>query len=118
MKWFMHMSDSLFDPFVSEVIEKFGGDGYLTYFGTVTLMAREFDVKDPGKAKFSERFLKKNLQISGKKLELFYRFFEKKGKIFALRDGDYYLLNCPKLKEIADNFTKKMLRKKYEVTTK
>ena len=64
------------------------------------------------------QFLKKNLQISGKKLELLYDFFEKKQKIFAKKEGDYYLLNCPKLKEIADDFTKRALRKKSELSTK
>lgn len=110
MKWFKHMSDSLGDPFIFELIENFGGDGYLVFFGTLSLMAAEFDIKFPGKSKFSAKFLAKNFQISDKKLGKIFDFITKKGKISVECCNGVYFINCPKFKDICDNFTKKSLR--------
>jgi len=111
MKWFKHMSDSLSDPFIFELIENFGGDGYLVFFGTLSLMAAEFDINFPGKSQFSVKFLAKNFQISDKKLRKIFNFITKKGKFFVEYCNGMYFINCPKFKDICDNFTRKSLSK-------
>lgn len=42
MKWFKHISDSLDDPFIFELVKKFGSDGYLVFFGVLEIYSREF----------------------------------------------------------------------------
>ncbi|MDY6910770.1 MAG: hypothetical protein SVM79_00185 [Chloroflexota bacterium] len=109
MKWFKHLTTSLDDPFVFDLIDKFGGDGYLVYFGTVEIMAREFDINLPGICHISANFLRKKLQLSGKKVTKILHFCEEKGKIFVKIKGDELELNCPKLKEMADEWTQRKL---------
>lgn len=116
MKWFKHISDSLNDPDVSTLISEFKGDGYLVFFGIIELMAREFDIENPGISSFSYSYLKKNLQLSGKKISKVLHFLEnnqKKIRFIILKDdGINITLNCPKLKELCDEFTQKLLKKK------
>ena len=47
MKWFKHISTSLDDPFIFDLITHCGSDGYMTFFGVIEIYAREFK-PDPG----------------------------------------------------------------------
>jgi len=118
VKWFKHISDSLDDPFIFDLIDKFGGDGYMVFFGTLEVMSREFNVDNPGICTVSERFLTKKLQLSRQKLVKILNFCEKKERIFVKYDKGNLTLNCPKLKNIMDNWTQKVLRSNLEATTK
>lgn len=118
MKWIKHLTTSLDDPFIFELIDKFGGDGYLVYFGTVEIMAREFDINNPGICRISFKFLRKKLQLSAKKVSKILQFCEEKQKIFVKIDGDNIELNCPKLKEMADEWTHRKLGSNSGVTPK
>ena len=116
MKWFKHMSDSLDDPIIYEAIERFGGDAYLVFFGTVEVAATFFDTDRPGFCRISESFLRKKFQISRQKLAKVYGFFHENQKIFVrfFTDGNVRMveLNIPKLKIMSDEYTQKELRKK------
>ena len=35
MKWFKHVSDSLDDPLIYDLMTEFGSDGYLVFFGVL-----------------------------------------------------------------------------------
>jgi len=121
MKWFKHMTDSLDDPFVFDLIEQFGGDGYLIYFGCITILAKNFDVEMPGISKFSVNFLRKKLQVSKKKLVKILNFCNENEKIFVeidKKNENLIILNCPKLKEICDEWTNRKLSSDSVVTTK
>ncbi len=48
MKWYKHLSGSLNNSFTFDLVEKFGGDGYMVFFGTLEIMADEFDIHNPG----------------------------------------------------------------------
>ena len=118
MKWYKHLTASLDDPDIFEAIDRFGGDGYLVFFGTLELMAREFDVDNPGVVQLPMRFLTKKLQLSRQKTVKILTFFaektvEKHSKVprfsFVIK-GKYITLNCPKLKDLCDEWTKKQLR--------
>ena len=121
MKWFKHLSGSLNDSFVFELIERFGGDGYLVFFGTLELMADEFDINNPGISRFSVKKLTKNLQISVKKLKNIMNFISEKGRIIAEFDNEFVNLNCPRLKELTDIYTnrkhKENVRTNFEQTS-
>ena len=111
MKWYKHISDSLDDPFIAVLMRKFGSDGYLVFFGTLEVMAREFDVENPGKCEIDAGFLKKKLHISMRKLQLILNFCTEKQRIYAEFKNDDVLLNCPKLKELCDEYTTKLIKK-------
>ena len=112
MRWFKHITTSLDDPFIFELIHKFGGDGYLVFFGTLETMSREFDINSPGICQLSFNFLRKKLQLSARKVTKTLDFCEEKGRIWYTLEGDNITLNCPKLKDLCDEWTKKQLRSK------
>ena len=118
MKWFKHISGSLNDSFIFSLIERFGGDGYLVFFGTLELMADEFDIKNPGISHFTVKKLTKNLQISRRKLTEILKFTTEKGRLIADINRDKITLNCPRLKKLCDNWTQSQLRSNCEVNKK
>ena len=119
MKWFKHLTGSLNNSIIFEAIEKFGSDGYLVFFGTLELMADEFDVHNPGEIILSMKKLRKNLQLSRQKTVKILAFFDKKAKekltkkqsFFATVEGDKVKLYSPRLKQLTDEYTRKELAK-------
>jgi len=122
MKWFKHLTGSLNNSIIFEAIEKFGGDGYLVFFGTLELMADEYDIFNPGENTFSLKKLSKNLQISRRKLVKILHFFDRKASEYrekskknvslcATINGDTVELNCPRLRELCDEYTQKQITK-------
>ncbi len=118
MKWYKHISDSLDDPFIFDLVDRFGGDGYLVFFGTLEIMSREFNVGSPGTCTISRRFLTKKLQLSSQKVMKVLDFCNKKGRIMTSLNGNNITLNCPKLKDMCDDWTNRLLRSYSEVTPK
>ena len=110
MKWFKHIADSLDDPDIHDAIERFGSDGYLVFFGTLEVMAKEFDAESPGSCRISVKHLRKKLQISRRKLTEILRFFEEKRRIFSVFDDTHIELSCPKLKGLSDTYTSKTFK--------
>ena len=113
MKWLKHFTDSLDDPFIHQLMQKYRSDGYLVYWGTLEIIAKEFDIHNPGFCQIPSSFLRKKLGVSRKKLEQILDFCGKKKKIYAefLNDNcDEIKIYCPKLKELCDEWTKKNLK--------
>ena len=118
MKWFKHLTGSLNNSFIFELIEKFGGDGYLIFFGTLELMADEFDIYNPGKNEFSYKKLTKNLQVSRQKLTKIYQFINEKAKENTQKDVGFLVvfnknkirIICNRLAKLCDNHTQKLLK--------
>jgi len=111
MKWFKHLSGSLNNSDIFEAIEKFGSDGYLVFFGTLELIADEFDPNNPGIYQISTKKLTKNLQLSRQKVIKILKYFHEKKRILIEEQGNYLLLNCPRLAELSDEYTKRQLKK-------
>lgn len=122
MKWFKHLSGALNDNMIFEAIEQFGGDGYLVFFGTMEMMADEFDIHNPGVCRLSIRKMTKNFQISRQKLTKILSFFDQKAKekltedksFFATIDKDHVDLKCSRLAKLCDEHTQKLLVKNRE----
>lgn len=112
MKWFKHISDSLDDPFIFDLISQFGGDGYLVFFGSLEIISREFNQNTPGICQISEKFLTKKLQISKKKLREILKFCHFRDRILVSISGETITLNCPKFKNLYDEYTLKSLKGK------
>lgn len=112
------MTDDLDDPFVQGLIEEFGGDGYLVYFGTVSLLCRQQTKENlTGNFEFSVSFLRKKFQVSAKKLAKIYQFSETFRKLSCHFSEKKVQVSIPKILDIADDWTKK-LRSNSEVTPK
>lgn len=113
MRWFKHLVDSGDDPDVGAIINKFGPRGYYMFFRTLEIMSREFDVHHPGKNTFQFKWLLRryNCKIGVKLLTDFFRFTSKLGRIKSRLNKDTIHLYCPKLKDLADEYTEKLLRK-------
>lgn len=110
MRWFKHLVDSGDDPDIGAAIEQFGWLGYYIFFRTLEVMSREFNVENPGKNTFNFAFFcKKFGKIHKKTLLKILLFYHKKGRIKFKMRGNNISLYCPKLKDLADDYTKKML---------
>jgi hypothetical protein len=115
MKWFKHLANSTNDNLIFEAIERFGGDGYLVFFAVLEILADEFDISNPGICQFSVKKLRKNCQISGKKLAKILNFFNEKAEKNAQKgisfyvqfEGSQLIVSCPKFKRLTDDYTRK-----------
>ena len=112
MKWFKHITDSLDDPFIFDLVSHFKGDGYMVFFGTLEIMSREFNIETPGICEISLKFLAKKLQLSVRFITKVLDFCAKNERIFYSIKNDRITLNCPKLIKMCDEFTQKALKEK------
>jgi len=111
MKWFKHISDSLDDPFIYELIEEFGPLGYLVFFGTVEIYAREFKPRPEWEMTISKRLLLSKLQIKqSKTLEKVLKHIENSGKWLVKTEGRKLTIRIPKFFDFLDESTLKKLR--------
>ena len=121
MKWYKHLTGSLKDPMIADLITEYGGDGYLIFFGILDMMAEDYDETNPGISTFSIKYLTRNLQVSRQKLvkvlAYIYDYPKNNGKILYSINGDNITLLCNRLKELTDNWTKRKLRSSSVVTT-
>lgn len=113
MKWLKHMVDSGDDPDIGILMNKFGNRGYYMFFRTLEIMAREFDVHNPGKNTFDFRWLlaRYHGRVGAKLLQSFFKVTTQMKRIKCKINGEKISLNCPKLKELADEYTEKQLKK-------
>lgn len=116
MKWFKHVSDSLDDPFIFDLMCKFGGDGYLTFFGIVEIYSREFNTEVGWKLSVTRDYLKRKLckrqaTLIIKSLE----FIKNSGKWEVDFNGENVTIYIPKFRELLDETTLKKLRQKEEL---
>ncbi len=115
MKWFKHLSGSGDDQLIMDAISIFGTDAYYFYFRILEIMADEFDVNNPGVSVFLIKTLRKKLQISIKKMKKIAKFFDEKNRIFYSENSTSrnpsITFNCPKLKELCDEYTVRQLSK-------
>lgn len=120
MKWFKHISTAGNDPVLHDAITLFGSDAYYVFFRTLEIMSDHFDTKNPGKNSFSRSFLSKNYNISMKKVTEILQYFSDHSKIImeitTENRLEVYSLNCPKLKDLTDEYTNKVIRSESGVT--
>lgn len=131
MKWFKHLSGSLKDSIIFEAVEKFGGDGYLVFFGTLEIMADEFDIYQPDRVTVSLKKMTNLLQLSRQKTVRILRFFDEKAKKYSRENKSFFAeinethvtIICNRFASLADTHTahelsktSKLLRSGLEVT--
>ncbi|MDD5008356.1 MAG: hypothetical protein PHC68_08120 [Syntrophorhabdaceae bacterium] len=109
MKWFKHISDSINDPFIFSLIEEFGGDGYLVFFGVLEIYSREFRTEDDWKLTEKLSYFRHNLLISSTR---FKKILSKITKWDVSYNGDIISIYIPKYRELLDESTLKKLRER------
>lgn len=119
MKWYKHISDSLDDPFIFDLMERYGSDGYLTFFGVLEIYAREFKAEDGWKLTITRRYLKQKLvkrqdTLIIKSLE----HIKNSGKWNVEINDDQIVIFIPKFTELLDDWTIRKLRSNSVVTPK
>ncbi len=119
MKWFKHISNSLNDPDIHYLIEKHGANGYLVFFGTLEVYAREFKPELNWKLVVTLSYLKQNLRQSHYKLmENCLRTISELGRFEVdIKDGKVSIF-IPKFKELMDEWTQRKLGSCSAVTPK
>lgn len=111
MKWYKHVSDSLDDPFIFELMDEFGADGYLVFFGTLEIYSREFSLKDDWKLSITWSYLHQKLRISRTKLQ---KILSKIYKWEVSFTNTHLIIFIPKFKELIDNWTLRQIPKTTE----
>ena len=111
MKWYKHISDSLDDPFIFDLMTKHGADGYMIFFGILEVYAREFQPKDSWNLSVSLSYLKQKFHKTHKQLITNpLQTISNSGKWDIKIDGDRVDIFIPKFKELMDESTLKKLR--------
>ena len=106
MKWFKHISDSLHDPFIFQLMKEFGSDGYVVFFGTLEIYSREFKTENGWKLTENLSYFRHSLLISSKKYK---KILSKITKWEVTFDGDTISIFIPKFKELLDETTLRKL---------
>ncbi len=111
MKWFKHITDSLDDPFIFELMTKYGSDGYVVFFGILEIYSREFKTELGWKLSVTRDYLKKKLckrqdTLIIKSLE----HIKNSGKWDVEISQDRITIFIPKFRELLDESTLKKLR--------
>ena len=108
MKWFKHISDSLDDPFIYELLRKHRHAGYAVFFGMLEIVSRECHNFD-GFVSLKLRFCARKLSLSCNKLSKILQFIAEQGRFELTLKGDILAIRIPKLKELSDEYTKRKL---------
>lgn len=113
------MVNSLSDPFIFGLIKKFGGNGYLVYFGVLEILGEQEAISKPFKT--TGAYLEHKLQLKNSDLKDVLNYCNDMGKLQfkTLNEDDDISIFCPKFMEFSDNWTvrKEQLPSNYRVTT-
>ena len=103
MKWFKHISDSLDDPFINELLDDFGSDAYIVFFGIIEVYSREFSPQLSWKLDVKVKHLCRKTRTSVAKLKKILSKIHK-WEIEYIDDRVYILI--PKFTQLLDNYTR------------
>ena len=111
MRWFKHKNESLNDPDISDLIDEFGGDGYMVFFGTLELISRNWKQNSDGKVTFSIKFLRKNFKVSSQRLHNIFTFPKFYKRICSEFSENEVTLFCPDFVDLLDNWSDREVKK-------
>lgn len=121
MRWFKHMTNARDDAHVSELMLKWGSDGYTAWFATMEIVAgqgvRKVSKRGKGRGRWAARFraapmvYSRQCGIPPDRLETIYEFCAKKKKFRFIRSRDSWIIDWPKVLEFKDEWTEKQMPK-------
>jgi hypothetical protein len=107
MLWFKMKTDNLEDPFIYDLISHHGANGYMVYFGVVSLICRENGKECTGKADFSQTYLCQKLRLRWPTVERVLAFCQAEGKLTFNKVENKLAFDLPKIKDIRDEYSRK-----------
>lgn len=111
MKWFKHISDSLDDPFIFSLMDKFGDIGYLVFFGVLEIYAREFKPELNWKLNVTRAYLRQKLHKRQDTLIInCLKHIKNSGKWQIEFKDEQVIIFIPKFTQLIDEWTKRKLR--------
>ncbi len=120
MKWYKRDSDYMSRADIGTLLHELGFKGIYIHDRTMEILAKEFDVEHPGQFsfnfksffdQFSRKIYKYNLQN--------YLNFAQKHKLLSYEiNGRELIINCPEIKDLADEYTQKILKEKERLKEK
>ena len=113
MKWYKHVSDSLDDPFIFDLMTEFKSDGYVVFFGIIEIYSREFSKENGWKLVVSLSYLHQKLRVSPSKVK---KILSKIHKWEIDFEGNKVSIFIPKFTELLDEWTARKLGSKSGVT--
>lgn len=100
------MTDSLDDPFIQDLMDRFSHLGYAVWFGLIEVIAKENKNSITGNLSISPTYLRRKLRTSPTKLREVFDFCQTNGKLLVNFSKEKWEFNFPKIAEIKDNYTK------------
>lgn len=111
MEWFKHKTGSLDDPDFNLILDEFGSDGYMMFFGLLEIYGREYsDVDSDGFLHISSGFVARKLRKSSAKVRKFLNFCQKNLKKTPWEysvNGNSISYKVPKFIDLSSNWTKR-----------
>ena len=105
MKWFKHFTDSLDDPFIVSLMDRFKATGYVAFFGLIEIICKENGHEVTGKLSIEPSYLRRKLRTSEAKLQQVYEFCQTSGKLTCDFSKEVWCFEFPKIAKIKDNHT-------------
>lgn len=119
MKWYKHISDSLDDPFIFDLIDTFGADGYLVFFGILEIYSREFKTEDDWKLSVTHAYLRQKLHKRQDTLVIkILKHIQNSGKWNIVFENNQVIIFIPKFTELIDEWSRRKLSSHSVVTPK
>lgn len=103
MKWYKHVSTSLDDPFICELLDEFGADAYMVFFGVLEIYAREYSPESCWKLDEKVSYFRRKLRTSASK---FQKILSKIYKWEVSFHDDRVSIYIPKFSDLLDNYTR------------
>lgn len=107
MKWFKHMADASDDEFLAELEEIFGWEGYGRWWKLLEKIALQMDKSGKCSASYSWSDWQRFLKGKRNKLETFLVHCQNKRKINLKQTGNILEIECCKLLEFRDEYSRK-----------
>jgi len=111
MRFIKHITTAHMDPWIDELMDNFGAEGYGVWWVILEKIAMEMsNTKQEPSAKFSLKNWANSARISPKKFQNLIKFCEKNSKIFVNVDENMITLTVPNLLKFKDEWTKRAIR--------
>jgi len=115
MKWFKHISDSLDDPLIYDLLVEFGSDGYLVFFGILEKYSREFSPENGWNLVINPSYFHQKFLVSSKKIE---KILSKIHTWDIKFKDNKVIIFIPKFTELLDEWSRRKLGSSSGVTPK
>jgi len=105
MKYFKHRCGSGDNPSIGEAVELFGTDAYYVFFRTLEIMAKNFDIENPGVSNFNYKWFLKRFQKSFKRktIESIFDFFNQNGDLTYMVNGEDIVIKSDDIRREYEN---------------